>query len=144
MKTISLFLLSAALAAPALAQGGAKPGKAAPLEPVMLAAQGKKNPLPGGAWFTWKFDKKPQLGTAFVKVQVFNKDKKRDTSYEVIGESGMPSMRYHDTGPVKFQLNKKGDYLLPVDVLMAGEWELVIRVTKDGREIYAGKVDYSV
>jgi len=150
MKKVWLFVLTAALAAPALAGESAKPGAkaekqaaAAPV-PAALAAEGKKNPLPGGGWFTWSFDKKPRLGALFVKVQIYNKDKEKDTSYEVTGESGMPSMPYHDTGLVFFLLNKKGDYLLPVDVVMAGEWRLVIRVKKGGKEVAAGKVDYSV
>ncbi|OGR81742.1 MAG: hypothetical protein A2X32_09675 [Elusimicrobia bacterium GWC2_64_44] len=149
MKKITFLIIAAALAAPVLAREGAptaaavKP-EAAVMVPETLAAQGRKNPLPGGGWFTWKFDKKPQLGALFVKVQIFNKDKEKDTSYELTGESGMPSMPYHDTGKVYFKLNKKGDYLLPVDVVMAGEWRLVIRLMKDGKEVTAGKVDYSV
>jgi len=159
MKNIGLIVLAAALAVPLIAQAGAKPAPAAgkkqaeapaakeqetPAEPVALAREGKKNMLPDGGWFTWKFDKKPQLGTAFVKVQIFSKDKKQVSTYEVLGESGMPSMPYHDTGAVKFQLNKKGDYLLPVDVVMGGEWKLVIRIKKDGKELFAGKVIYNV
>jgi hypothetical protein len=150
MKKIILFLLAAALAAPAAVRAGTpehktavKPQAAAAI-PASLAAAGKKNPLPGGGWFTWRFDKKPQLGTVFVKVQIFNKDNQKDTSYEVTGESGMPSMPYHDTGLVYFKLNKKGDYLLPVDVVMTGEWRLVIRLRQGGKEAAAGKVDYSV
>lgn len=143
MEKIWLFVLAAGLGAtlPAFAGG---PAAAAAKVPAPLAAEGGKNPLPGGGWFTWKFDKKPRLGALFVKVQIYNKDKEKDTSYEVTGESGMPSMPYHDTGAIKFQLNKKGDYLLPVDVVMAGEWRLVIRIRKAGKEVAAGKVDYSV
>jgi hypothetical protein len=109
-----------------------------------LAPEGKKNQLPGGGWFTWRFAEKPKLGTAIVKVQLFDKSGARAKDLEFIGESGMPSMPYHDTGPVKFQLSKKGDYLLPVDILMAGEWELIIRVRQEKREIYAAKVVFAL
>ncbi len=111
---------------------------------TLLAAQGEKNMLPGGGWFAWKFTGKPKLGTVIVRVELFGKDGKPAKDLEFVGESGMPAMRYHDSGPVKFQLNKKGYYLLPVDVVMAGEWQLVIRVKKAKKEIYAGKVLFSV
>lgn len=154
MKRTSLFILTAALAIPVNAQVGAKPelkARAKPaavspaaLKPVALTEGSGKNRLSGGGWFTWKFDKKPRLGPAIIKIQVYSRDKKKDSSYEITGESGMLSMRAHDSGPVKFQLNKKGDYLLPIDVVMPGEWEVVIRIKKGGRELFAGKVDFNV
>lgn len=113
-------------------------------EPAALAGEGKKHLLPDGSWFTWKFDKKPQLGTAIMKVRIYSASGVQETACEVFGEAGMPSMPYHDTGPIKFQLNKKGDYLLPVDVVMAGEWAVVIRIKRSGKEIFSGKVIFNV
>ena len=143
-----------ALAVPVMAQGAAKhetTSQAKPamiptgeLKPAALAPEGKKNELPGGGWFTWKFDKKPQLGPVIIKIQVYSRDKKKDSSYGITGESGMSYMREHDSGSVKFQLNKKGDYLLPVNVVMAGEWFVVIRIRHYGREIFAGKAIFNV
>ena len=154
MKKINLFILAASLAIPSFAQAAPKPGPASrtktprvaviPLKPVDLKSEGKKYELPDGGWFTWQFDKKPQLGPAIIKVQVFTKDKNRDSSYEITGESGMPAMHDHDSGPVKFQLNKKGDYLLPVNVVMTGKWEVVIRIRRYDRELFAGKVSFNV
>lgn len=112
--------------------------------PAALAGAGEKILLPDGGWFTWQFAEKPKLGTAIVKVQLFDKAGARATPYEVIGEYGMPSMRYHDSGPVKFQLNKRGDYLLPVNIVMAGEWEVLIRVLDGKEELYAGKVLFTI
>jgi len=119
-------------------------GPATPAEPAALEGEGKKNLLPDGRWFTWKFDKKPRLGTVIMKVRIYSGDNAQETGYEVSGDAGMPSMRHHDTGPVKFQLNKKGDYLLPVDVVMPGEWSVVIRIKRSGKEIFAGKVNFNV
>lgn len=125
------------------AQGAAVSGPAQE-GPAALAAEGEKNPLPGGGWFTWRFAEKPKLGTPIAKVQVFDKAGARVTSYEVIGEYGMPAMRYHDSGPVKFQLNKKGDYLLPVNIVMTGEWELKIRVMNGKEELYEGAILFTI
>ena len=109
-----------------------------------LPAEGDKAPLPEGGWFTWQFAEKPKLGTAVLKVQVFDKNGAKVRPYDLVGEFGMPAMRYHDSGPVPFKLNKKGDYLLPVELVMAGEWEVVIRVRQGKAELYAGKVLFAI
>lgn len=143
MKTarFALLLLPFLCLAPLSAGTAAKAARVP--EPAVLAQEGKKNMLPDGGWFTWQFSQKPKLGSLVVKVQAFDKAGARVRNYVIIGESGMPAMRYHDSGPVKFQLNKKGDYLLPVDLVMPGEWQVVIRVKKGRKEIYAGKVVFS-
>lgn len=117
-------------------------GRAAALD--SLSGPGRRNALPSGGYLVWTFDKKPQLGMVIVKVQVFSKDKAKAAGCELTGAYGMPSMRYHDSGVQKFRLSKKGDYLLPMDLVMPGAWELVIRLRQDGKEIYAGKIDFSV
>lgn len=138
-----------ALVAVLLAACGGK--EAPPAQPAaqaaaagVLPAQGERAFLSDGGWLVWRFAEKPKLGTPIVKVQVFDKAGTVTTVYEVIGEYGMPSMRYHDSGPVKFQLNKKGDYLLPVNIVMAGEWELKIRVLKGKEKIYEGAVPFTI
>lgn len=124
--------------------GGKDVPPPAPTAPGVLAAQDERMALPDGGWFTWRFTEKPKLGTPIARVQVFDKAGAQVTGYEVIGEYGMPSMRYHDSGPVKFQLNKKGDYLLPVNIVMAGEWELKIRVMKGKEKIHEGSVLFNI
>jgi len=57
----------------------------------------------------------------------------------------MPSMgRTHDSGEVLFKLNKKGDYLLPVNIVMPGEWEVKLSFSKDKRVIYRGSFKFNV
>jgi hypothetical protein len=53
-------------------------------------------------------------------------------------------MRYHDSGPVGFKLNKRGDYLLPVEVVMPGEWQLTIKVSKEKELLYEGQVLFNI
>jgi len=140
MKKISLPLLVLFLAA----CGGKEVPPPAASGPAVLAAEGEKIPLPDGGWFTWQFAEKAKLGTPIAKVQVFGKDGAQAAACEVIGEYGMPSMRYHDSGPVKFQLNKKGDYLLPVNLVMPGEWELKIKVLKGAEKLYEGAILFTI
>jgi hypothetical protein len=116
-------------------------------EPVFndLPGYGKKCWIGEAYYFTYKFDKKPKLGTAILIVQLFDKAGARVTSLGVVGMTGMPSMSgAHDSGKVAFQLNKKGDYLLPVNVVMPGEWEVKLVFSKDKAPIYHGRFLFKV
>jgi hypothetical protein len=111
--------------------------------PVLKA--GQKTWIGDEYYFVFDFDKKPQMGTIIMKIQVFTKDGKQDNSLEITGSSDMPSMKgAHSTGDQPFRLNKKGDYLLPVNVVMPGEWEVVLNFLKDKKPIYTGSVRFNV
>jgi hypothetical protein len=119
-------------------------GDKAPVFPTM-PGPGKKVPLPGGYYATYGFDKKPKLGMLIVKVEIFSQDGKKDTSFELKGDSGMPSMKgHHDTGEQLFQLSKKGDYLLPVNIVMPGDWEIRLTFLKGGKVQYRGSYQFDV
>ena len=119
-----------------------------------LHAEDKYEPLPGegkvckiGAdySFVYAFSQKPQLGVSILKIQVTDQDGKQVTSLKLTGDAGMPSMRgHHDTGPVEFKLNKKGDYLLPVDVVMPGGWDVRLEFSKNGQVLYRGSINFDV
>jgi len=106
---------------------------------------GQKHWIGEQYYFIYDFDKKPQMGTIIMKVQVFSKDGKQDTSLEISGAADMPSMRgAHSTGDKPFQLNKKGDYLLPVNVVMPGDWEVVLTFFKDKKPVFTGSARFNV
>jgi hypothetical protein len=123
-----------------MASGSEKPA----VYPTM-PGPGKKVSLPGGFYLIYGFDKKPKLGTVIVKVEIFSKDGKKDTSFVVKGDSGMPSMRgHHDMGEQPFQLSKKGDYLLPINIVMPGDWEIRLTFIKDGKVQFQGSYQFDV
>jgi hypothetical protein len=110
-----------------------------------MPASGKRVPLEEGSYFVYGFDKKPKLGTVIMKVEIFAKDGKKVTSYEVKGDCGMPSMRgAHDTGDRAFKVSKNGDYLLPIDIVMPGGWEVRLTVLKDGKVVFRGSHPFDV
>lgn len=124
--------------------GCAEAKEAAPA-PVALPGAGEKCWIGKEYYFIYSFDKKPKMGTVILKIQVFNQAGKRDTSMEITGNSGMPSMRgAHDSGDVSFQLNKRGDYLLPINIVMPGEWEVTLHFLKDKKPIYSGSFRFHV
>lgn len=111
----------------------------------VLAGFGKKCWIDDTLYFTYKFVEPPKLGTAILRIQLFNKEGEKLTILEITGNSGMPSMgSTHDSGDVPFKLNKKGDYLLPVNFVMAGEWEVKLTFFKDKNVIFRGSFRFNV
>jgi hypothetical protein len=109
-----------------------------------MPGPGKKIPLSQGHYFIYGFDKKPQMGTVIIKVEVY-KGGKKDTSLEIKGDAGMPSMRgAHDTGDRPFKISKNGAYLLPIDIVMPGDWEIRLTFTKSGQVIFRGSYKFDV
>ena len=106
---------------------------------------GKKVPIGKDHYFIYSFDKKPKLGTLIMKVQIFTAEGKKCTSLVVKADSGMPSMRgAHETGDRSFVLSEKGDYLLPVNIMMPGDWEIRLTIIKDGKSIFRGRYNFDV
>lgn len=110
-----------------------------------MPGPGKKVQLGEGNYLIYKFDKQPKLGTVIIKVEVFNSNDKKDTSMEITGDAGMPSMSgAHDTGDRPFALSNKGAYLLPVNIVMPGEWEIKLTIKKAGKVIFRGSHRFDV
>jgi hypothetical protein len=110
-----------------------------------LPKAGKKCWIGEVTYFVYEFDKTPKMGTAILKVQLFDKGGKQVTDLDITGQSDMPSMKgAHDSGEVAFKLNKKGDYLLPVNVVMPGDWEVRLTFSRGKIVIFRGRLTFSV
>jgi hypothetical protein len=106
---------------------------------------GKKVVIGNDYYFIYGFDKKPKMGTVIMKVELYTMEGKKDTTLEIKADAGMPSMKgAHDTGDRPFMLSKKGAYLLPVDIVMPGDWEIKLTFLKDGKVIFRGSYKFSV
>jgi len=112
---------------------------------IPLPGQGKKCWIGDSLYFVYKFNARPKMGTTILKVQVFDKKGKKLTRLSIAGSFDMPSMRgAHDSGDVQFKLNKKGDYLLPVNVVMPGGWEVNMTFSEGDKPIYRGSLRFEV
>lgn len=111
----------------------------------LIPGPGKRVALDGGLHFTCEFSEKPKMGMIILKIQVFDAKKKKVAPLAVTGRSDMPSMRgAHDSGEQEFKLNKKNDYLLPVNVVMPGEWEVRLTFLRDGKAVFRGRLLFHV
>jgi hypothetical protein len=114
-------------------------------ESVRLPGAGEKIKINDSFYFTWEFDKKPSMGPLVVKIKLYGADGERSTALVIKGSSDMPSMRgAHYTGDHLFRISKKGDYLLPVDVVMPGDWEVQIIIQSGETVILRGHVNFDV
>ena len=116
-------------------------------EPVFqtLPGSGRKCKISEDVYFTYEFSEKPKMGTVILKVQVFDKNGAKTTPYLIKGRSDMPAMRgAHDSGDVEFKLNRKNDYLMPINIVMPGEWEVRLTFLKDGDPVFFGRINFNV
>ncbi|MBI4726072.1 FixH family protein [candidate division TA06 bacterium] len=106
--------------------------------PGQLSEAGQKIKIGEECYFTYRFAKKPKMGTSILRVQVYTKDGKPCTAYRITGHSGMPSMgNAHDVLDT-FKLNKDNVYLLPVDFVMPGVWRINLSFLRDTSTVFTG------
>jgi hypothetical protein len=106
--------------------------------------QGDKYWIGYGTYFTCSFVKKPVLGISILRVQIFDKNGNRNNDYNITGMSGMPAMHAHDYPETEFKQNKKYDYIFPVNIVMPGEWEVKIKITKKQIYVFRGIIKFEV
>jgi hypothetical protein len=95
--------------------------------------------------FTYEFTEKPRMGTAILRIRVFGPDETQSTAFTVLGRYDMPSMAgAHDSGEQEFKLNKKGDYLLPVNIAMPGAWEVKLTFMRGDTAVFRGVFRFDV
>jgi hypothetical protein len=152
-RTLVFILLSGFLLLPSIPLHGADmsghgtrmAGAAQMPEHPPMPGPGKKVPIGDGYNLTYDFDKPLKMGTVIMKVEIFTKEGKKDASLEVKADTDMPSMRgAHGTGDRVFKLSQKGDYLLPISIVMPGEWEIKLTVVKGGKVIFRGRYNFNV
>lgn len=140
MKTLMLaavLAISMAAASPPTVCAAAP--SAAEADFQILPNPGEKIPLNADYYFIYEFDKPPKLGMAIMRVEIFNRDGNRDTSFVVKGDADMPSMRgAHSSGEKDFALSAKGVYLLPIRLVMPGDWEIRFTFLNKERVIFRG------
>ncbi len=110
-----------------------------------LPGFGKKCPIDDDFYFTYEFTEKPKMGTAILRVRVIDREGNQSTAFSVLGHSDMPAMAGgHDSGEQEFKLNKRGDYLLPVNVVMPGEWEVKLTIKRGDVVVLRGAFRFDV
>jgi hypothetical protein len=106
---------------------------------------GKKCPVNDDYYFKYEFNEKPKMGMSILKIQVFDKKNDQVVPFKMTGRSDMPSMRgAHDSGDVEFKLNRKNDYLLPVNVVMPGDWEIRLIFRLNDQAVFHGSIRFDV
>ena len=125
--------------------GFATPSAAEGVVYQLLPKPGAKVTMDADHYYTYGFDKQPKLGATVMRVEIFNRNGKRDTTFVVKGSADMPSMRgAHSSGDTDFSLSTKGVYLLPVQLVMPGDWEIRFTFIKSGKTLHRGSYRFNL
>ncbi len=136
-------ILAATGLLPASVQDARTAGEKAEWTP--LPGPGKKVKINEDYSFTYEFSQRPQMGTVILVVRVVDSRGNKVVPFKITGRSDMPSMRgAHDSGEVEFKTNKALNYLLPVNIVMPGEWEVQLSFSLEGKAAFRGAVHFSV
>ena len=135
---VGLGLLALSLATPALQQVQVP-------EYSELPGPGKNCRIDDNFHFNYEFTEKPRMGTAILRVRIFDQEGNKSTAFTVLSLYDMPSMAgAHDSGEQEFKLSKKGDYLLPVNIAMPGEWEVKLTFKRGDSVVFRGVFRFDV
>jgi hypothetical protein len=114
-------------------------------EEMTILKPGERFQVSDGITGEWEFNQKPQIGMVILKIQLFDKNNAKISSLSITGDSGMPSMPgSHDTGDVAFKLNKAQNYLLPVNVVMPGDWAVKLIFSQGEKVLLRAVVRFDV
>lgn len=110
-----------------------------------LPKPGKTIQLSDGNEMTWEFADKVKMGPNVLKVTIEDKKKLDLKNYTIKANLDMPSMKgAHSSGAKKMILNKKGDFVTPMDFVMRGEWEVCIEIYYKDKLIMNGKYNLNL
>lgn len=110
-----------------------------------LPGPGKKVKLSDAYSLTYEFSQRPQMGTVILIIRVTDAKGTQVVPYKITGRTDMPSMRgAHDSGEVEFKTNKVNNYLLPVNIVMPGEWEVRATFSLNGAPVFHGSITFKI
>ena len=105
-----------------------------------MSSFGKDNTASNTYSIKYSWPQKPKVGDYTLKVIVSDKDGNSVKDVDVIASYYMPSMRGHHDKSENMKLSDKGYFLLPIHFAMRGDWEIIISIEKDGREVGTKKI----
>jgi hypothetical protein len=124
------------------AAAGKTPGH---IDWVPVPGPGKKVKINDDYVFTYEFSQKPQMGTVILIIKVYDKNGAQVVPFSIIGRSDMPSMRgAHDSGDVAFRTNRVNNYLMPVNIVMPGDWEVRVTFSLNDKSVFHGSIRFDV
>jgi len=109
----------------------------------VLPGEGQRCDIGNGYSVQYSFDKKPQLGMIMLKMEVFDRQGGRDTSFVITGQAQMQAMSGRSAGMTNLGISS-GIYLLPVNVSAPGQWEIRLIFSKNGSTVYRGRISFNV
>ena len=85
----------------------------------------------------YEWPEKPRIGNYTLKVNLVDRTGAPVEGVEIMVSYDMPSMRGAHATTETMKKNARGDYLLPIQFVMPGDWEIVLSALIDGDEVAA-------
>jgi hypothetical protein len=100
-------------------------------------SKGEKEGIAVSGEYTIKYawPKKPDVGFSTLKVNLFDKEGKPVEDAAIAARYAMLTMSCCAGVTDAMKRNNKGDFLIPLQFTMRGEWEITLSITKDEAEI---------
>jgi nitrogen fixation protein FixH len=92
---------------------------------------------------TYEWPQKPKMGAYTLKANLVDKTGNPVEGVDIIVNYDMPTCGSHAKTET-MKRNDKGDYLLPINFVMRGEWEIVLSAQKDEQEIVVKKITVGI
>lgn len=94
---------------------------------------------------SYAFAEKPKMGSSVLKVTVFDGKGNQSTDLNVMIGYDMPAMRgHHGLGSVLVSPNKNNVYLLPVEFVMPGKWEITLIFSKNNQTLHTETMEIDI
>ena len=89
----------------------------------------------------YEWPEKPKMGTYTLKANFVDKAGNTVEDVDIIVNYSMPTCGTHSKPKIEtMKQNDRGDYLLPMNFVMRGDWEIILSAQKNEQEILKKKI----
>ena len=103
---------------------------------VVLSNPKKAQWISKDYYVEYDWNKTPKIGTSILSVKVFDKSKKPVTDLAITADVNNTSQKdTKATGDIALKPNKKGEFIVPVNFVSQGNWEIQLRFAKGDKAL---------
>ena len=104
--------------------------------PIVLSNPNKAQWISKDYYILYDWNKKPKIGTSILSIKVFDKSKKPVTDLAITADVNNTSQKdTKATGDIALKPNKKDEFIIPVNFLSQGNWEILLKFAKGDKAL---------
>lgn len=103
-----------------------------PLEIQLIRRANRSHSINDDYYVTYSWASRPRIGQNVLIVKLLDENRNQVQDLEISAVSSMPEMSCCPDSEEQFmRLNRNGDYLLPINFTMLGDWEVILSFWQD-------------